>query len=143
MLGFKQHQEVLEEKRRLKQDPDLNKKTETGKDKSVPAKTYKGLSKSTKEARHAHFERNKDKADNDASAYTPAPGDNKPSGRQSKYTKAVHERYPSLRKEEVEMTEDDYFDWLAEHYDFDEEFDECFGSAQADYEAYMREEEGE
>ena len=61
MLGFKEHQEVLVEKRKLKQDPDLKKKTETGKDKSVPAKTYKGLSKSTKEARHAHFQKNKDK----------------------------------------------------------------------------------
>jgi hypothetical protein len=132
MLGFKEHQEVLVEKRKLKQDPDLKKKTETGKDKSVPAKTYKGLSKSTKEARHAHFQKNKDKADNDPSAYEPAPGDGKPSGKESKYTKAVHKKYPHLRKEDAEMTEDDYFDWLAEHYDFDEEFDETLEESAGD-----------
>ena len=126
MLGFKEHQEVLEEKRRLKQDSDLKKKTETGKEKSVPAKTYKGLSKSTKEARHSHFEKNRHKADNDSSAYEPAPGDKNAKTRESQYTKAVHNRYPSLRQEELEipeqepLTEEAYVEWLVEHFDFDE-----------------------
>ena len=116
MLGFKQHQEVLEEKR-LKQDPDLKKKTETGKSKSVPAKTYKGLSKSTKEARHAHFQKNKDKADNDPSAYEPAPGDKNAKTRPSKYTKAFHAKHGSKTESVETMTEDEYTDELLEHFD--------------------------
>ena len=135
MLGFKEHQEVLEEKRRLKQDPDLKKKTETGKKKSVPAKTYKGLSKSTKEARHSHFEKNCHKADNDSSAYEPTPGDKKAKTKESKYTKAIHKKYPSLRKEEAEveeqsiLTEEDYVEWLVPFFDFDEVLAEASGDA--------------
>jgi len=117
MLGFKEHQEVLEEKRKLKQDSDLKKKTETGKEKSVPAKTYKGLSKSTKEARHSHFEKNKDKADNDPSAYEPAPGDKNAKTRPSKYTKAFHARYGNKNESVETMTEEGYVEELLEHFD--------------------------
>ena len=45
--------------------------------------------------------------------------------------------------EEREIMGDYYAECQHEASGFDEEFDECFGSAQADYEAYMREEAGE
>ena len=45
--------------------------------------------------------------------------------------------------EEREIMGDYYAECQHEASGFDEEFDECFGSAQADYEAYTREEAGE
>jgi len=84
-MTFKEFRQDLQE--RLQQDPDL--KT----DRSTPAKNYKGLSKSTKEARERHWEKNRDKADNDPSAYEPAPGDENAKTKESKYTKAFRKRF--------------------------------------------------
>ena len=46
------------------------------------------MKKTTKDKRDAHFARNKKKADNDSSAYKPAPGDANAKTKPSKYTKA-------------------------------------------------------
>jgi len=75
-MTFKEFRQDLQE--RLQQDPDL--KTE-------------GLSKSTKEARERHWKKNRDKADNDPSAYEPAPGDENAKTKESKYTKAFRKRF--------------------------------------------------
>jgi hypothetical protein len=78
---------------RLRQDPDLKTK------KSTPAKNYKGLGKGTKEARERHWEKNRDKADNDSSAYEPAPGDKDAKTKPSKYTKAFEKRFGSTNED--------------------------------------------
>lgn len=78
---------------RLRQDPDLKTK------KSTPAKNYKGLGKGTKEARERHWEKNRDKADNDPSAYEPAPGDKDAKTKPSKYTKAFEKRFGSTNED--------------------------------------------
>ena len=88
MKEFKSFAEFLEEKRVLAQDKDLK-----SKEGSTPAKTYSGLGKGTKEARHAHFQRNKDKADNDPSAYESAPGDAGGTKRESKHTIAFRKKF--------------------------------------------------
>ena len=73
----------LLEKPRVPQDPDV--KDKKG---SQPKKYFAGLKKGTKDKRDAHFARNKKKADNDSSAYKPAPGDANAKTKPSKYTKA-------------------------------------------------------
>ena len=129
MLGFKQHQEVLEEKRKLKQDPDLKKKTETGKEKSVPAKTYAGMGKSKKEERYKHFKEHGSKHHSDSSAYKPAPGDEGGTTRKSKHTLAVHKKFgkpPSMKEsvdedsilfEDFDITEEELLEHLEETLD--------------------------
>ncbi len=47
---------------------------------------HKGVSKSTSDKRKAHFNKNAKKADNDASAYKPAPGDKTAKTKTSKHT---------------------------------------------------------
>lgn len=79
----------------VKQDPDIKDKEGT-----QPAKYFKGLSKSTKEKRDAHFKKGKEKHWDDSSAYKPAPGDDVKT-KESKYTKAIKKKYPDLYKEEV------------------------------------------
>ena len=74
--------EVLE-KPTVAQDPDVKDKKGT-----QPKKYFAGLKPSTKDKRDAHFARNKKKADNDSSAYKPAPGDANAKTKPSKYTKA-------------------------------------------------------
>ena len=66
------------------QDPDIKDREGT-----QPARYHKGLSKATKIARDRHFKKHGKKADNDSSAYTPAPGDKEAVTRPSKYTKFV------------------------------------------------------
>ena len=73
----------LLEKPRVAQDPDVKDKKGT-----QPKKYFAGLKKTTKDKRDAHFARNKKKADNDSSAYKPAPGDANAKTKPSKYTKA-------------------------------------------------------
>lgn len=63
------------------QDPDIGHRKGT-----QPVNYHKGLKKSTKVARDRHFQKNAKKADNDRSAYKPAPGDKKAKTRPSKYT---------------------------------------------------------
>ena len=61
-----------------------------------PAKYFKGLKKSTKSKRDAHFQKGKEKSDSDPSAYKDAPGDKKARKepmRKSKYTKDYQKMY--------------------------------------------------
>lgn len=69
------------------QDPDIKDREGT-----QPAAYHKGLKKTTKAKRDAHFKKHGPKADNDASAYKDAPGDKtarKKDMPKSKYTKYV------------------------------------------------------
>ena len=52
---------------------------------------YKGVAKNKKDDREDHFERNAKKADNDPSAYKPAPGDKEAKTKESKHTKKARE----------------------------------------------------
>ena len=61
-----------EAKRTIPQDKDV-----ATKKKAAPKKYHVKLSKGTKQARAKHFEEHGQKADNDPSAYVPAPGDEK------------------------------------------------------------------
>ena len=58
---------VAEEGKGKKQDPDIKDREGT-----QPARYHKGLAKSTKTKRDAHFKKHGKKADDDASAYKPA-----------------------------------------------------------------------
>ena len=60
---------------------------------SQPADYHRGLAKSTKTKRDAHFKKHGKKADNDASAYRPAPGDKGAKTKPSKYTKAFKDMF--------------------------------------------------
>ena len=70
------------------QDPDIKDKEGT-----QPARYHAGLKKSTKDKRDAHFKKHGKKADNDSSAYKPAPGDATAKTKPSKYTKAFKDMY--------------------------------------------------
>lgn len=78
--------ELLEKK--APQDSDIKDKEGT-----QPARYHKGLAKSTKAKRDAHFKKNAKKADDDNSAYTPAPGDKQAKTKPSKYTKQFKDMY--------------------------------------------------
>jgi hypothetical protein len=78
--------ELIEKK--AAQDPDIKDKEGT-----QPAKYHKGLEKSTKDRRDAHFKKHGKKADDDESAYKPAPGDKTAKTKPSKYTKAFKDMY--------------------------------------------------
>jgi len=60
---------------------------------SQPAAYHKGLAKSTKTKRDAHFKKHGKKRDDDPSAYKPAPGDKGAKPKPSKYTKAFKDMY--------------------------------------------------
>lgn len=70
------------------QDQDIKDKEGT-----QPKKYYAGLKKSTKSKRDAHFKKHGKKADDDDSAYKPAPGDATAKTKPSKYTKAFKDMY--------------------------------------------------
>lgn len=70
------------------QDPDIKDRKGT-----QPANYHRGLKKSTKIKRDAHFKKNAKKADDDKSAYKPAPGDAKAKTKPSKYTKQFKQMY--------------------------------------------------
>jgi len=77
--------DVVEE--RSAQDPDIKDRKGT-----QPAAYHKGLKKTTKAKRDAHFKKHGKKSDDDASAYKDAPGDKKARKKdmpKSKYTKFV------------------------------------------------------
>lgn len=63
------------------QDPDIK-----DRDGTQPAKYHKGLKKSTKIKRDAHFKKGAAKSDDDPSAYKPAPGDATAKTKPSKHT---------------------------------------------------------
>ena len=72
------------------------------KDGTQPAKYFKGLKKSTKSKRDAHFQKGKEKSDSDSSAYKDAPGDKKARKqpmKKSKYTKDYHKMYGEVHTE--------------------------------------------
>ena len=71
-----------------KQDPDIKDREGT-----QPARYHAGLKKSTKAKRDAHFKKHGKKADDDESAYKPAPGDKTAKTKPSKYTKAFKDMY--------------------------------------------------
>ena len=71
-----------------KQDPDIKDREGT-----QPARYHAGLEKSTKIKRDAHFKKHGKKADDDASAYKPAPGDATAKTKPSKYTKSFKQMY--------------------------------------------------
>ena len=71
-----------------KQDPDIKDRKGT-----QPAKYHAGLKKSTKVKRDAHFKKHGKKADDDSSAYKPAPGDKDAKTKPSKYTKSFKDMY--------------------------------------------------
>jgi hypothetical protein len=79
------------------QDKDIKDKEGT-----QPAKYFKGLKKSTKSKRDAHFQKGKEKSDSDSSAYKDAPGDKKARKqpmKKSKYTKDYHKMYGEVHTE--------------------------------------------
>ena len=94
------------------QDPDIKDREGT-----QPKRYHAGLKKSTKVARDAHFKKHGKKADNDPSAYQPAPGDKTAKTKPSKYTKAVNKmmgedavsmaRKRIEREKEIEKRSDD------------------------------------
>lgn len=86
----------LLEKTKVAQDPDVKDKKGT-----QPKKYFTGLSKSTKDKRDAHFAKGKKKADNDPSAYKPAPGDADAKTKPSKYTKAFKDMYDDTRMDRI------------------------------------------
>ena len=73
---------------RRKGNPDIGKKKG-----SQPAIYHKGLSKSTKSKRDAHFKKGAAKDDDDSSAYKPAPGDADAKTKTSKHTKKFKQMY--------------------------------------------------
>ena len=81
----------------VKQDDDIE-----GKSGSQPAKYYKGLAKSTKSKRDAHFKKGADKSDDDASAYKPAPGDADAKTKPSKHTNKFKKMFGEVRTDEQE-----------------------------------------
>lgn len=76
--------EILDEK----QDPDIKDRKGT-----QPAQYHRGLKKSTKVSRDAHFKKHGKKSDDDASAYKPAPGDAKSKTKPSKHTLKFKQMY--------------------------------------------------
>ena len=86
----------LLEKTKVAQDPDVKDKKGT-----QPKKYFAGLKPSTKDKRDAHFARGKKKADNDPSAYKPAPGDANAKTKPSKYTKAFKSMFDEQDAEKL------------------------------------------
>ena len=70
------------------QDPDIKDREGT-----QPARYHKDFAKSTKAKRDAHFKKHGKKADDDSSAYKPAPGDKGAKTKPSKYTKSFKDMY--------------------------------------------------
>jgi len=70
------------------EDPDIKDRKGT-----QPAQYHKGLKKSTKVSRDAHFKKHGKKSDDDASAYKPAPGDKKSKTKTSKHTLRFKQMY--------------------------------------------------
>src|SRR6056300_912002 len=90
-----------------KQDKDIKDKKGT-----QPAKYFAkdaegdAMSKSTKDKRDAHFNKGKEKDDDDSSAYKPAPGDAAAKTKPSKSTNKMKKKFPDLYKESQMIDED-------------------------------------
>jgi len=85
-----------------KQDKDIKDKKGTQPAKYF-AKDAEGdeMAKSTKDKRDAHFNKGKEKDDDDPSAYKPAPGDASAKTKPSSYTNKMKKKFPDLYKETV------------------------------------------
>jgi hypothetical protein len=84
----------LRDEEREPQDKDIKDKEGT-----QPSKYFKGLKKTTKNKRDAHFKKGAEKSDSDSSAYKDAPGDKKARKKpmpKSKYTKSYKDMYDEV-----------------------------------------------
>jgi len=89
--------EEMFEKTQVRQDPDIKDKEGT-----QPDVYYKGLKKSTKDKRDAHFKKGAKMDDDNPAAYKPAPGDATADTKPSKHTKKFKQMYG----ESIELDED-------------------------------------
>lgn len=109
-----------------KQDPDIKDREGT-----QPARYHKGLKKSTKTKRDAHFKKHGKKADDDASAYKPAPGDATAKTKPSKYTKAFKDMYEDVSQKQLNDLEK-FADRILKKFDVDIEFTRHFADRMND-----------
>ena len=103
-----------------KQDSDIKDRKGT-----QPARYHSGLKKSTKVARDAHFKKHGKKADDDDSAYKPAPGDATAKTKPSMYTKQFKDMYEDVSQKEINDLEK-FGDRLLNKFDVDIEFTRHF-----------------
>ena len=89
--------EQVKEKIKTKQDSEIDDKKGT-----QPARYHKGLAKSTKSKRDAHFKKGAKMDDDNPKAYTPAPGDKDAKTKPSKYTKS----FKTMFGEDTQIEED-------------------------------------
>jgi hypothetical protein len=109
-----------------RQDPDIKDREGT-----QPARYHAGLKKSTKVARDAHFKKHGKKADDDDSAYKPAPGDATAKTKPSKYTKAFKDMYEEVTPRQIQDLEK-FGDRLLKKFDIDIEFTRHFADRMND-----------
>ena len=109
-----------------KQDPDIKDREGT-----QPARYHKGLKKSTKTKRDAHFKKHGKKADDDDSAYKPAPGDATAKTKPSKYTKAFKDMYEDVSQKQLNDLEK-FADRILKKFDVDIEFTRHFADRMND-----------
>lgn len=87
-LNFDDMFDLFMEEPTVRQDPDIKDKKGT-----QPDVYYKGLSKSTKDKRDAHFKKGAKMDDDNPAAYKPAPGDATAKTKTSKHTKKFKDMY--------------------------------------------------
>ena len=116
--------ELVEKK--AAQDPDIKDKEGT-----QPKKYYAGLKKGTKDKRDAHFKKHGKKADDDDSAYKPAPGDKGAKTKPSKYTKQFKDMYEEVSQKQLNDLEK-FADRLLKKFDVDVEFTRHFADRMND-----------
>ena len=118
--------ELIEKGSGKKQDPDIKDREGT-----QPARYHTGLKKSTKKARDAHFKKHGKKADDDDSAYKPAPGDATAKTKPSKYTKAFKDMYEEVSQKQLNDLER-FADRLLAKFKVDIEFTRHFADRMND-----------
>jgi hypothetical protein len=118
--------EPIVEKTKTEQDPDIEDKKGT-----QPARYHKGLAKTTKDKRDAHFKKNAKKSDDDSSAYKPAPGDKDAETKPSKYTKKFKDMYENVTRKQINDLEK-FADRLLNKFDVDIEFTRHFADRMND-----------
>jgi hypothetical protein len=96
-----------------------------------PARYHKGLEKSTKVKRDAHFKKHGKKADDDESAYKPAPGDKTAKTKTSKYTKQFKDMYEEVSPKQLNDLEK-FADRLLAKFKVDIEFTRHFADRMND-----------
>ena len=116
--------ELVEKK--APQDSDIKDKEGT-----QPKKYYAGLKKGTKDKRDAHFKKHGKKADDDPSAYKPAPGDATAKTKPSKYTTQFKDMYEAVSQKQLNDLEK-FADRLLAKFDVDIEFTRHFADRMND-----------